>query len=150
MEIPAIKEFYSNRDGLVTMEDDVLSIVAQIREKYGDRIRIAWEPTTESFVLSEYCTDGTERLIFTTPELDGRVLDRLMRADSQSRTYQDPYDAAERAQDDAQREIDARYTEYIGEASAHLVHDFKKEGLEPRLPLTVAIPKDVSNADSDR
>ena len=55
MELRAIKAFYDAREGLVTLDDDVLSIVQQVRELYGDKIRVCWEPTTEHYVLSELC-----------------------------------------------------------------------------------------------
>jgi hypothetical protein len=156
MELRAIKSYYDAHQGLVTLEDDVLSIVCQVRELYGDRIRICWEPTTEHYVFSENCVDGSERLIFTTPELDGRALDRLRRSDSQSRTYQDPYDAAEREQDELHARIDENYKGYIGEAGAHLVHAMKRDGMAPRLPLqqSLYIPakaeKEIERADDHR
>jgi len=139
MELRAIKTYYDAREGLVVLEDDVLSIVRQVRERYGDRIRICWEPTTEWYVFSENCADGTERLIFTTPELDGRAFERLMQSDSQARTYQDPYLAAENAQDQAHVEQDAMYAGYINEAGQHLIHALKRDGMAPRLPAQVSL-----------
>src|SRR5215471_4769812 len=136
MELRALRTWYTQRDGWVTLDDDVLSIVRQVRETYGDRITIELNPQNGEYVFVEHCDDYTDRLIFTTPELDGRALERLLQADSQTRVYQDPYDAAERAQDDAQHAIDEYYRGYIGEAGAHLAVAMKKEGKLPRLPLT--------------
>jgi hypothetical protein len=136
MELRALKTWYSNRDGWVTLEDDVLSIVRQTRDLFGKRITVECNPHNGDYVFVEHCDDGTDRLIFTTRELDGRCIERLLRADSQGRTYQDPYDAAERAQDDQQRAIDEYYRGYIGEAGAHLAHAMKREGMAPSLPLT--------------
>lgn len=152
MELRAIKSYYDNRDGLVTLEDDVLSIVSQVRERYGDRIKIQWDPHSEFFVFSELCDDRTERLIFTTPELDGRALDRLMRSDSQLRGYEDPYDAAERLQDAERKAHDERVREKVKDPLERLVHEMKRSGMEPRLPLSVPLsgPKTKGVPRADR
>ena len=135
MELRALKSWYTHRDGWITLEDDVLSIVRQVRELFADRITIELNPQTGDYVFIEHCEDTVDRLIFTTQELDGRCIERLLRADSQSRTHQDPYDAAERAQDEAHRVIEDEYRGYLSEAGEHLVHALKKEGKAPRLPL---------------
>jgi hypothetical protein len=134
------------------LDDDVLSIVRQTRQLFGDRVGIEMNLANGDYVFVEHSDDGVDRLIFTARELDSRCIERLMQADSHSRAYQDPYDAAERAQDDAQRAIDEVYRGYIGEAGAHLTHAMKREGMSPRLPLTKSmyIPgKEVDDADSD-
>lgn len=136
MELHAMKSWYTARDGWVTLTDDVLSIVRQVRDLYGEKITIEMDPNTGNYVFVEHGEDGTDRLIFTTTELDGRCIERLMRSDSQGRSYEDPYYAQERAQDDAQRAIDDQYREYIGEAGEHLVSALKREGKAPRLPLS--------------
>ena len=128
MELYAMKTFYDNREGLVTLEDDVLSIVTQVRELYGHRIKICLEPTTGHYVFSERCEDGTERLIFITEELDARCLDRLRRADSHSRGYEDPYDVAEREQDRILAEKDQKSMEGIMEAGERLAWAFEEDG----------------------
>src|SRR5437868_5142719 len=111
MELSTLRTFYTERHGLVSLDDDVLSIVRQVRELYGSRIIIAIDETSGNYVFSENCEDGTERLVFVTDTLDARALERLQKADSQSRMYEDAYDAAERDQDRAQAEIDERYRE---------------------------------------
>ena len=115
-----LKVFYDQREGLVELEDDVLSIVRQTREHFGDRVKICLEPTTGEYVFSENCADGTERLIFTTPELDGRALERLIASDSHMRGYEDAYDHLEAEQDRAQRELDEERLEKIAEAGERL------------------------------
>jgi hypothetical protein len=151
MELRAIKSYYDNRTGLVTLDDDVLSIVSQVREQYGSRVKISWDPLSEHFVFSEMCDDQVERLIFTTLVLDGRALDRLMRSDSQRRGYEDPYDADERLQDKLRDALDDETREKTKEPLERLVHELKRGGMEPRLPLTVAPhqprPKGVPRAD---
>lgn len=141
MELQALKLFYDNRHGIVELEDDVLSIVRQVREIYGDRIRICLEPTTGQYVFSENCDDGTERLIFSTSELDARAITRLLEADSQSRGYQDAYDKMEREQDEHRAAVDEAYREKIRAGGEEIAHALKKDGAMPRFPLSVSVPK---------
>ena len=135
-----IKTFYSNRLGLVTLEDDVLSIVSQVREMYGDRIYILLDDETGSYHFVEHCDDHTERLIFTTDSLDPRALERLQRADSTWRGHGDPYDEAEREQDKMREDADNLLREQMREPLERLVHAMKREGRDERLPLTVTMP----------
>ena len=127
MELRAVKCFYTQRDGLVELEDDVLSIVRQVKDLYGDRIKITWEPTTEHYVFIENGEDGTEKLIFTTPELDGRALDRLIASDSRARGYEDAYDKMERDQDQAQAAIDRADLDKVADAGEMLHWVFNRE-----------------------
>lgn len=142
MELHAIKTFYSRREGLVELEDDVLSIVRQVREAHGNRVKICWEPTTGMYVFSENCEDGTERLIFMVEELDGRALERLAQADSLSRGYDDAYDRLEREQDEAFARADEEKAERLREEGERLAHALKQDGIGPH-PLQVAVPRGV-------
>ena len=132
----AVKLYYDADLGqLVELDDDVLGIVRQVRELFGDKVAINLDPLSGWYHLTEHCEDGTERLIFSTDELDGRTLERLQRADSQGRHYVDPYLAIEHEQDEAQAEIDAQYREQLNEHGEHLLWAMKNDGLAPRLPL---------------
>jgi hypothetical protein len=146
MELHAVKAWYDQRLGMVTLEDDVLSIVRQVRELYGSRVTIELDPDRGCYHFVEHCEDHTDRLIFTTTELDGRALDRLLMSDSHARTYQDPYDAAERAQDELNALKDRRDSERVMEAGEELAHALSKDGRAPRFPLPVAIPKGLDDA----
>lgn len=137
VHLHAVKSFYSNRLGLVTLEDDVLSIVRQVNELYDGRVSVQLDPDTGAyhFVASE---DDTDYLIFSTTELDPRCIERLMLADTHGRFHEDPYDAVEREQDALHAARDEAHREELHEAGERLLHAMKKEGLEDRLPLTVA------------
>ena len=123
-----MKQFYDAREGLVELEDDVLSVVRQIRELYGHSIRVCHEPTTGEFVLSERCEDGEERLIFTTPVLDARVIDRLLRADKTLRGYVDPYDQQEREYDELLATRDQQALDRLGDAGERLAWAMEEDG----------------------
>ena len=145
MEIPAIKAFYSHREGLVELDDDVLSIVRQIRELYGQRVRVAWEPTTGMFVFSEICEDETERLIFVTQSLDGRALRRLLQADGHRSGYEDAYDRQEREQDEAFAAREEAERERLRDQGERLAHALKKDFIGP-YPLQIAVPRGIDGA----
>ena len=142
----AIRSFYSAEAGrLVTLEDDVLSVVSQVRELTDGKVVVQVDPVTEHFHLVEHCPDGTDRLVFTVPELDGRVVQRLREADSQSRLHQDPYDAAEREQDALHDERDHQMLDRlmeVGEELAWSLGDGAK-GYGPGYKQSISVPKDV-------
>jgi hypothetical protein len=139
VKLYAVRSFYTRRSGLITLEDDVLSIVRQVREDYGDRVTIEMDPATDEFLFIERGEDGTDRLIFSTSLLDPQALDRLKRADSQSRGYEDPYDAAEREQDALHDALDEQSREKLLEYGEPLAHALKKDGVMPRLPLQTSL-----------
>lgn len=139
----AIRSFYDNRLGLITLDDDVLGIVQQVRELYDGKVVIELDESTGVYHFVELCEDATERLIFSTTELDPRALERLQKADGQWRYHEDPYDAAEREQDEAKAAIDRRHGERIMETGEMLAHALQRDGRAPRLPKAVAIPRDV-------
>jgi len=140
MEILPMKAWYNHEYGVIELEDDVLSIVRQVRDLYDGRIRIELLPgNSEPYAFVENCTDGVHRLIFTCKELDGRALERLLRADSQNRSYVDPYDEAEKAHDRLQDEKDEVSKELLRETAEEMAYALKREGRAERLPLTVGI-----------
>jgi hypothetical protein len=148
VKLYAIRSFYSRRDGMMTLEDDVLSVVAQVKELYGDRVTIELDPDTGWFHFVEHCEDLTDRLIFSVEELDARAMERLRLADSQSRTYQDPYLAAERAQDALQDELDEAMREKVRAEGERVAHALHKDGVTPRMPTKVFIPAGVRSLDA--
>jgi hypothetical protein len=144
MELHAVPLFYTDKGQLVELEDDVLSIVRQVREAHGDKIKVCWEPTTGEYVFSEMCDDGTERLIFTCEELDGRALERLQLADSRSRGYVDAYDRQEREQEEAFAAQDEHAAGLLRDRGERLAHALKKDGIGP-YPAKIAVPQKWSS-----
>ena len=116
MDMLPLKACYNHDRGVIELEDDVLSIVRQVRELYGRRITIELLPENpEPYAFVEHCEDKVDRLIFTCVDLDGRALERLQRSDSHSRQYVDPYEEAERAQDREQELRDEHSKEQLRE-----------------------------------
>lgn len=142
-QLRSIRTFYDDRHRLVTLDNDVLGIVSQVRDLFDSKITVHLDDVSGDYYFVEHCEDGTDRLIFSTPELDGRVIERLLQGDSRSRGYRDPYEIQEREQDAAQAAIDEEFKEQLREHGEELAFALKKEGLAPRLPLKVAIPRGV-------
>ncbi len=140
----AIRSFYSaERGALVTLDDDVLSIVSQVRDLYGNAVSVQLDPDTGWYHFIAHEEDGTERLIFSVEELDPRALERLKQADAHSRGFQDSFDAAEREQDEAQARIDRAYAEKVSEAGEELIFHLQRDGRAPFLSKQVFIPRGV-------
>jgi hypothetical protein len=135
----AIKSFYDRRAGLVTLDDDVLSIVRQVRELYGGRVFVLLDDNTGAFHFVESSDDGSEKLIFTTDVLDARCLSRLQQADSQWWGHEDPYLALEQEQDADDAAHQTNMQENFREPLERFVHQLKHDGIEESLPLTVAV-----------
>ena len=142
MEMLPMKAWYDRERGIVELEDDVLSIVRQVREQYGRRITIELLPDSpEPYAFVEHCEDTTDRLVFTCVELDGRALERLLRSDSHGRAYIDPYDESEQAHDRLQEEKDRISQEQLSEVAEEMAYALKREGRAESLPLTVGLNK---------
>ena len=142
MEILPMKAWYDRERGVIELEDDVLSIVRHVREIYGENITIELLPDNpEPYAFVEHCEDGTDRLVFTCVELDGRALERLLRSDSHGRAFIDPYDEAEQAHDALQEAKDEHSKEQLREVSEEMTYALKREGRAESLPLTVGLNK---------
>jgi hypothetical protein len=110
----AVKSWYSaERGGFITLQDDVLGIVSQIRRLYGDKITVELDDERGVFHFVGH-ENGEDYLVFTVSELDQRALDRLLQADSQQRGFRDSYDEVERAQDVLDRAKEQAMRESIG------------------------------------
>jgi len=142
MEMLPMKAWYNHEHGVIELEDDVLSIVRQVRELYGRRITIELLPgNSEPYAFVEHSEDGVDRLIFTVEELDPRALERLLRSDSHSRAYVDPYEAQEAEHDRLQEAKDEHSREQLAEVAEEMAYALQREGRADSLPLTVGLNK---------
>jgi hypothetical protein len=80
MQIPAIKTWYDRRHGVVILDDDTLGIVKRIKA-IDDRLMVFWNDQVAMFDIVERCLDGTDRLVSSVPQLDERIINRLLLAD---------------------------------------------------------------------
>jgi hypothetical protein len=66
-------------DNVTVVDSDVYKICDRIREVSPD-LYIVYnhdDATGKPFAIMEKCIDGVDRLVFKTPELDGRVIEKL-------------------------------------------------------------------------
>lgn len=139
-KLHAVRAYYDAEVGqFVELTDDVLGIVSQVREIYGDRVAIHLDPLTGWFHFVEHAEDGSQRLIFSVDELDARALRRLQEADSQWSGHKDPYDALEREQDEDMARRDRRSLDQVLEVGERLARQLKHDGIDPRLPLVAPV-----------
>lgn len=80
MKVHAIKTWFDSHLGAVSVTDDVLGVVQQIKQ-LDDRLNVFFNPQSEEFDIVETCLDGTDRLVFSVKELDARAVNRLQKAD---------------------------------------------------------------------
>lgn len=79
-KIGTIANVYENGQ-MQVVEDDVLNIVRKLRD-ISPRLTVYWNDHLNCFTLTETSIDGAEeRLVFNVPELDERVVDRVLVAD---------------------------------------------------------------------
>lgn len=79
MELRAVKSWLE-KGKMYELDDDVLGVVSQIKQ-ISDRLHVFFNDQSGEFDIVESCLDGTDRLVFSVEELDGRVPLRLMVAD---------------------------------------------------------------------
>lgn len=126
MQIPnaSLIQVKTGRDGRqYTIEQDTLDIVKRIKE-IDPRLSVSYNEFGGYFVISELCLDGTERLVTTITELDGRILDHLRKIGSDS---WDIGKELERAEDEAHAAQQYAFSEEMGDKSEQLAHALRKD-----------------------
>jgi hypothetical protein len=141
----AVKTWYSaERRGFITLQDDVLGIVGQVRRLYGDQVTIEMDEDQGVFHFVGHDSElGEDYLIFTVDAVDQRALDRLVQADSQGRGFRDSYDEVESAQDRLDRAKEQAQREMVGAIGEELLFHIQREGKAPRLSKAIYIPRSL-------
>lgn len=144
-QLRAVKAWYSaDRRGFIELQDDVLGIVSQVRQLYGDKITVELDDERGVFHFVAHGDEGETYLIFTVSELDQRALDRLQLSDTHNRYHQDPYDEVERAQDALDRAKEQAQRESISAMGEELLFHMQREGQAPFLPRPIYLPKGLT------
>lgn len=126
MELDAatIDQIRRSKDGgMVTIENDVGNIVAQIKA-INDSLRVRWSEAGEYFVVYHVYPSGKEELLTTAQELDGRLVKRIQKVTSGDYNYLEELDKLEAAKE---AESDAKFKEQIGEYGERLGHALRKD-----------------------
>lgn len=121
--------FDANKQRLITIEDDVLGIKAEILKTWS-QIRVYFDEWDEKWILTEVCDDGEERLVFDTEQLDQRVLDRLHRADGA--TGVDFLYEIEKEEARLQKDRRDKFLDQIGDVAERLQTAMHRDGITNR------------------
>jgi len=106
----------------ITVEADVGSVVAQIRE-IDPRLGVIWDDDGEFFAVVEQ--DGPkQRTVLTALELDHRVLERIRELASPDYDYVAEMD---RIDAEADRRKEQRFREEVGENAEVMAHALRKD-----------------------
>lgn len=124
----------ANRGRVVTIEDDVLGIKAQIEERWPNLYVVIdydgganGDPT---FCVVERCADGVDRLGLERPYLDERLIRDLEAADTWRSGQEDPFALIEAHNAKMEAEEEARFADLIGDVGERLAHAFVKDGFD--------------------
>lgn len=108
---------------LIAIEDDVLDVVRRLKE-ISPRLNVRFNEIGEYFVIYELCEDGTERLVTTVKELDGRLISHFEMLASES---WDAVQEMDRMDDQAEKDKKARFVEKVGEVGERLHHAIRAD-----------------------
>jgi hypothetical protein len=108
---------------MVLIDDDVCGIAAQLLE-IDPSLRLRWSEAGEYFVVYQQIDEHTRHLVTTAQELDGRLLQRVLKI-----THPDFDFAAEVDRIDAEADaaIEHRFHEGVGERGERLAHAVRKD-----------------------
>ena len=107
---------------MVGIEGDLLDIVAQIKD-FSPDLSVRWSTAGEYFAVYER-VNGKDELVFTTTELDQRVVERLRLIASSSYDYVKDITQIDKNRD---AEIDHKHHEEVGERGEVLAHALRKD-----------------------
>jgi hypothetical protein len=123
----------------VYVEEDTLRIVEKIKE-FDPRLRVKYhggkpEMGEAPYMITELCTDGVERIVFSVWQLDDRIIEKLHQSDSFKLDIQSQIDS-ENAR--VRKNVTQRYQELQQEAHeiAHAVTNSSKDTYKVEDPLT--------------
>ena len=126
---PGLSIVDANQGRLVTYEQDVLDIKAEIERRWAGLLSVYFDTDSEEWVVVEHCADQTDRLCFTTKFLSQATIDKIHKADQASRSYVDLEDEFQRHDKQRERDLDHSLSESIGEASEKLYYALRKDGI---------------------
>lgn len=119
----------ANGGRLVTYEQDVLDIKAEIERRWKGVLSVFFDNVDLKWVIVEHCKDGTDQIFFKTEFLSQSTIDRIQKGDQMSKYFLDPERAYQQMDKDDEREKDHNLSEAIGDSAEHLFHALRKDGI---------------------
>lgn len=129
---PGLSIVDANQGRLVTYEQDVLDIKAEIERRWAGLLSAFFDNENEEWVIVEHCIDGTDRICFTTSMLSQATIDKINRADQASRSFEDLEENMRVEDTQRERDLDHTLSESIGDATEKLYFALKKDGIIDR------------------
>lgn len=108
---------------LVAIEDDVLDVARRLKEIHPS-LHVYFNEVGGYFVIYEMCEDGTERLVTTVKELDGKLIKYFEMLNSES---WDAVAEMEKMDDQAEKNKKTAFAEKVGEIGERLHHALRKD-----------------------
>lgn len=127
MEIRAIKTWVDSHHGMVSITDDVLSIVQRMRE-IDPRLKVYYNEQRGEYNIVESCLDSVERLVFTVPTLDARVISRLLEADQYNPNNPDVLDKIDAHNKGIEAKLGEANLDRLRDAGERLAREFGEDG----------------------
>lgn len=124
--LPSIQR--GRRGTVVFIDDDALGIAKQLEEMqfpsgYG-KLKLAWNEFQESFVVIQVKDDGSEHIVTSAKQADGRLIDRVRRITSPSFNLAAELEAIDARAD---KERDWQFSQQVGEIAERLAHAVRKD-----------------------
>jgi hypothetical protein len=124
MKQASMTQVHKSKDGhMVAIDQDLLEIIRQVKE-LDPNLSIRWSVEGEYFGVYERNKMGKDELVFTTTELDQRVVERLRFISSKHYSYVEEIDKLDR---EFERDKDHKFAEEVGERGEHLAHALRKD-----------------------
>lgn len=133
--LPQIQK--GRRGRVVFIDNDALGVAKQLRE-IDSNLRLAWNEFGEYFVVYQQLDDGTEHLVTTAQEADGRLVKRVQKIASRFYNYAEELDKQDKETD---RKSEYKSSEYVGELAEELAHAIRKDTSTPRTDINRHGPK---------
>lgn len=129
---PGLSLVDANQGRLVTYEQDVLDIKAEIERRWAGLLSVFFDNENIEWVIVEHCVDGTDRIFTVTKALSQATIDKIHKADQASRSFEDLEENMQREDAKRERDLDHSLSESIGESSERLFFALRKDGIIDR------------------
>lgn len=129
---PGLSYVDANAGRVVTFTDDVLGIKAEILGRWPEITDVLFDTDINKWLIIQTERDGTQSLLFETEYLDGRVIERIERADRSSGRNEDILDEVDKHNDELERDRERRFEDKINDAGERLMFALIQDGLVHR------------------
>src|SRR3954470_3892034 len=129
--LPSVQR--GRRGTVVFVDDDALGVAKQLEEMkfpegYG-KLRLAWNEFRESFVVIQVKDDGSEHIVTSAKQADGRLIDRVRRITHPSYNFAQELEEIDAKAD---KERARRFSEQVAQYAEKLAFAIRQDTSNPR------------------